>query len=133
MNDLSFIFSIVIKILNIYVFFFKKRFKRILKNKRSSGAWENLELRLWLQLQGNHGSRGLQLQGNHGSRALRLWAPAPGPWFEEIKKSSYLCHQRTFFCFLTYYTFTAGALDFTTFLSVSHSNTNLYWLNYWLN
>ena len=50
MNDLSFNLSIVIKILNIYVFF-KKRFKRILKNKRSLGVWENLELRL--QFQGN--------------------------------------------------------------------------------
>ena len=59
LNDLSFIFSTLIKILNIYVVF-KKRFKRILKNKRSPGAWENLEL--WLQLQGKHGSGALQLQ-----------------------------------------------------------------------
>ena len=58
MNDLSFIFPILIKILNIYVIF-KKGFKRILKYRRSHREWENLEL--WLQLQGKHGS-GLQLQ-----------------------------------------------------------------------
>ena len=35
----------------------------MLKNKRSPGAWENLELRFRLQLQGKHGSgSGLQLQ-----------------------------------------------------------------------
>ena len=53
MNDLSFFFIIVIKIVNIYAIF-KKRFKRKFKNKRSPGAWEYLEL--WLQLEGKHGS-----------------------------------------------------------------------------
>ena len=43
------------------MYFRKKSFKRILKNKRSPGAWENLELQL-------------QLQGKHGSRML--WLPA---------------------------------------------------------
>ena len=59
MNDLLFIFLIAIKILNIYAIF-KKRFKRILKKKRSPGTWENLEL--WLQFQGKHGSGVLWLQ-----------------------------------------------------------------------
>ena len=59
MKDLSFIFPIVIKILSIYVVF-KKRFKRILKNKGSSGVRENLELR------------------------LRAPAPAPGPCCKAI-------------------------------------------------
>ena len=62
MNNLSFIFPIKIKVLNIYVIF-KKRFKGILKNKRSPGAWENVELWLWLQ-------------GKHDSGALRLRASA---------------------------------------------------------
>ena len=61
MNDLSFILLIVIKILNIYEIF-KKRLKRIKKNNRRPGAWENLELRL-------------QLQGKHGSGALWLGVP----------------------------------------------------------
>ena len=53
MNDLSFIFPIVIKILNIYLIF-KKRFKRILRNKRSPGAWENLEFRVPGQKESHH-------------------------------------------------------------------------------
>ena len=67
MNDLSFIFPILIKISIIYVIF-EKRFKIILKNKRSPRARENLELRL----QGKHGSRALRLR-------LRLRAPGPCP------------------------------------------------------
>ena len=59
MNDLSFIFLIEIKILNIYIIKKIIIIKRILKYKRSPGAWENLELRL--QLQGKHGSGELDL------------------------------------------------------------------------
>ena len=71
MNDLSFIFPMVIKILNNYEIF-KKRFKRIIKNNMSPRAWENLELRL--QLQGKHGSSSLLLIINGILKEKKLFA-----------------------------------------------------------
>ena len=72
MDDLSFIFSIVIKILNIYVIF-KKRFKRIFKKQKE----------LWSM--GKFRAPAL----TPGKTQLRS-APAPGPCFLWIKSLSTL-------------------------------------------
>ena len=59
MNDLSPIFSIVIKILKKMIFFKKEK---NIKKQKDPGAWENLELCLWLQLQEKHSSGELRLR-----------------------------------------------------------------------
>ena len=61
--------------------FLKKRFKGILKNKRSPGAWENLELRPQLQLRVP-----AQYEGNYYYSLLGKLSKAPksGSSFEKL-------------------------------------------------